>query len=150
MGSNLFAAIAAATSKVRWVPDIVGNLRVDQAWGSAQIMGALHDVGARYNTNNAGAAAVLRRTTTPSTAVILDDEVGLGGWCRHDPEDAVGCQGHPVRSDRVMPKVRARYVAFTYGNRSLHKQDIAVGSFNDAVFGGVGRVGWLSASPASN
>ena len=29
-------------------PDIVGNLRVDQAWGSAQIMGALHDVNASY------------------------------------------------------------------------------------------------------
>ena len=25
-------------------PDIVANLRVDQAWGSAQIMGALHEV----------------------------------------------------------------------------------------------------------
>ncbi len=27
----------------RW-PDVVGNLHVDQAWGSAQIMGAIHDV----------------------------------------------------------------------------------------------------------
>jgi len=27
--------------KVRW-PDVVANLRVDQAWGSAQIMGAIH------------------------------------------------------------------------------------------------------------
>ena len=25
-------------------PDIIGNLRVDQAWGSAQVMGALHQV----------------------------------------------------------------------------------------------------------
>ena len=30
------------------VPDIVGNLRVDQTWGSAQVMGALHDVNATY------------------------------------------------------------------------------------------------------
>ena len=29
-------------------PDVVGNLRVDQAWGSAQIMGALHQVNATY------------------------------------------------------------------------------------------------------
>lgn len=27
-----------------WYPDLVANARVDQAWGSAQIMGALHDV----------------------------------------------------------------------------------------------------------
>jgi len=31
-------------------PDIVANLRVDQSWGSAQIMGALHDVSANYYT----------------------------------------------------------------------------------------------------
>ena len=30
-------------------PDLVGNLRIDQAWGSAQIMGALHNVHS-YNT----------------------------------------------------------------------------------------------------
>ena len=34
-------------------PDIVGNLRVDQAWGSAQIMGALHEVNATYYANSA-------------------------------------------------------------------------------------------------
>jgi hypothetical protein len=33
-------------------PDIVANLRVDQAWGSAQIMGALHEVNAGYYTAN--------------------------------------------------------------------------------------------------
>ncbi len=35
-------------------PDIVGNLRVDQAWGSAQIMGALHQVNANYYAHNTG------------------------------------------------------------------------------------------------
>lgn len=29
-------------------PDLVGNLRIDQAWGSAQIMGALHEVNPLY------------------------------------------------------------------------------------------------------
>jgi hypothetical protein len=32
------------------IPDIVGNLRVDQAWGSAQVMAALHQVRASYYT----------------------------------------------------------------------------------------------------
>ena len=31
-------------------PDFVANLRVDQAWGSAQIMGALHQVNSVYYT----------------------------------------------------------------------------------------------------
>jgi Porin subfamily len=30
------------------VPDIVGNIRLDQTWGSAQIMGAAHEVNANY------------------------------------------------------------------------------------------------------
>lgn len=33
---------------VRW-PDLVGNIRVDQGWGSAQLMGALHEVRSPFN-----------------------------------------------------------------------------------------------------
>jgi Porin subfamily len=33
-------------------PDIVGNLRVDQAWGSAQVSGALHQLRANWYGNN--------------------------------------------------------------------------------------------------
>jgi hypothetical protein len=39
------------------VPDIVANIRVDQAWGSAQIMGALHQVNANYYTGATGVAS---------------------------------------------------------------------------------------------
>ena len=42
----------AATGYGGWqAPDIVGNLRVDQAWGSAQIGGAAHQVNAAYYIN---------------------------------------------------------------------------------------------------
>ncbi len=34
------------------IPDIIGALRVDQAWGSAQVAGALHQVRAGYYGNN--------------------------------------------------------------------------------------------------
>jgi hypothetical protein len=38
-------------------PDVVGNLHVDQSWGSAQVMGAIHQVrGAYYAGTGAGAA----------------------------------------------------------------------------------------------
>ncbi len=33
-------------------PDVVANLRLDQAWGSFQIMGALHDVGSGYYSSS--------------------------------------------------------------------------------------------------
>jgi hypothetical protein len=35
-------------------PDVVGNLRVDQTWGSAQIMGALHNDNAGYYSSTPG------------------------------------------------------------------------------------------------
>jgi hypothetical protein len=38
---------AGAYGGQQW-PDVVANLRVDQAWGSAQIMGAVHNVNASY------------------------------------------------------------------------------------------------------
>ncbi len=38
-------------------PDIVGNIRVDQAWGLFQLSGALHEVNASYNTLTAATAA---------------------------------------------------------------------------------------------
>jgi hypothetical protein len=38
----------SATSNGFLYPDVVGALRVDQAWGSAQIMGAMHDASGGY------------------------------------------------------------------------------------------------------
>jgi hypothetical protein len=40
-------------------PDVVANLRVDQAWGSAQIMGALHDVNSLYYLGTGNSVANL-------------------------------------------------------------------------------------------
>ena len=45
VNDNLGGSLSAGTASR---PDIVANLRVDQAWGSAQVMGALHDVSAAY------------------------------------------------------------------------------------------------------
>jgi hypothetical protein len=50
LNNNEYAGIGT-----RW-PDIVGNIRLEQAWGSAQVMGAIHDVGATYYTSPFGPA----------------------------------------------------------------------------------------------
>jgi hypothetical protein len=47
-------------------PDIVANLRVDQAWGSAQLSGALHQVNMSYYGN----------LTTDTTTGHADDKLG--------------------------------------------------------------------------
>ena len=46
-GSNAYAGVHA--------PDIVGNIRVDQAWGLFQISAAAHEVSGSYNNLSAGA-----------------------------------------------------------------------------------------------
>jgi hypothetical protein len=53
-GASLFLFNASNTTDRTGqnVPDIVANLRVDQAWGSAQIMGALHENSGRYYAGN--------------------------------------------------------------------------------------------------
>jgi Porin subfamily len=59
-------------------PDVVGNIRVDQAWGLFQISGAVHEVNASYNTLN--------------TAVALAPAVGPPGGF---PTGASELSGHP-------------------------------------------------------
>src|SRR5262249_7900383 len=59
------SAIAAGNCYGGWqVPDIVGNIRVDQAWGSAQIAGAGHQVNPLY-FNSASGTATPGGFTTP-------------------------------------------------------------------------------------
>ena len=53
--SNAFnGAAAPSLYEGHDYPDLVANLRVDQAWGSAQIMGALHNVAAQYYSAGGG------------------------------------------------------------------------------------------------
>jgi hypothetical protein len=46
--------------------DFVANLRVDQAWGGAQVMGAAHEVNATYYSAAAGAAPTAASLAHPS------------------------------------------------------------------------------------
>lgn len=55
IGGNTTRALGDYAAQ-RW-PDVVGNLRVDQPWGSAQVMVAMHEVaGACYGANCGGGA----------------------------------------------------------------------------------------------
>jgi Porin subfamily len=72
--------------QVRW-PDVVANLRVDQAWGSFQIMGAVHDASGGYFLPSAGITCNVTATGGTLTGQLAcghpDDElgfaVGVGG-----------------------------------------------------------------------
>jgi hypothetical protein len=50
--STLRTSTDIGNNRGNWVPDIVGNLRVDQAWGFAQISAAAHQDAAQYYPTN--------------------------------------------------------------------------------------------------
>jgi hypothetical protein len=121
------------------VGDIVGNLRLDQAWGGAQIMGALHDVNGSYYSTSPGG--------NPSAGFAP----GLGGGVGH-PNDAWGwAAGAGLRlnfpmigeGDYLQAQVNAtegasRYIFFT-PNGNWGKVDqgkLAYGVLSDCVYGG--------------
>ena len=59
-------------------PDVVGNIRVDQAWGLFQISGALHEVNGSYNTLN-----------------VLPAPTGGTGLAGASPTNLSEISGHP-------------------------------------------------------
>jgi hypothetical protein len=110
-------------------PDIVGNLRVDQAWGSAQIMGALHEVNAQYY-GAANSIAAGGPDTTWGFAVggglkLNAPMIGKGDYLQTQVNYAQGA---------------SRYVIFTpsFNYGYVEGQNEAFGVLSDAVYGGTG------------
>jgi len=133
----------ADRAKVRF-PDIVQNWRVDQAWGSAQLMVAAHDASAGYYAAN---------TATPagSLCAIGANQAGtLTGseTCGH-PADKLGwAVGGGARlnaygGDYFQFQVNytqgaTRYAAFTNPNAmspvAFNGQNLGYGIFSDGIF----------------
>jgi hypothetical protein len=78
ISSASFSSAGALDTKGQAIPDIVANLRVDQSWGSAQIMGSLHQVGGRYwttgpvglNGSNANLATATDCSVAPAANTV--------------------------------------------------------------------------------
>ncbi len=143
-------------AKIRF-PDIVQNWRVDQAWGSAQLMVAAHDVSAGYYAANAGSllgAGAAGFTPAPCTGVTAGF-LGVGAGtltgsepCGH-PADKLGwalgggarlnAQGGDYFQFQVNYTQGAiRYAAFTAGGafspNQFNGQNMGYGFFSDGVF----------------
>jgi hypothetical protein len=125
------------------VPDIVGNLRVDQAWGSAQIGGAWHQVNASYYGQGVSGAAV-------SGGTVLTPGVEGNGH----PGDASGWalmaglrlnapmigQGDYLAAQIIYTQGALRYLYQNPGTGNMYLQDnqaTTFGVMSDAVYGGV-------------
>jgi hypothetical protein len=77
-------------------PDIVGNLRIDQAWGSAQVMAAIHDASGTYtgsNTNFSNGPNSIG-WAVGAGAKILTPMIGTGDYFQFQVNYAEGGSGY--------------------------------------------------------
>ena len=125
------------------IPDIVGNIRVDQAWGSVLVGAAIHDVSADYyNLNQIGVAG----TAGTTGAGHPDDKIGwavTGGFIFNLPMIAPGDR---FSAQAVYTEGALRYAAITpsgAGLLAIDGNNIAFGNWTDGVYGGgVGQPGF--------
>jgi len=115
-------------------PDFVANLRLDQTWGGAQVMGALHEVNATYyNASSSGAAPSAPGIAHPS------DEWGfaLGAGLRLNfPMIA---QGDYFQTQFNYSQGALRYLFFTPNSNwsMVNGNQEAIGVLSDCVYGGL-------------
>src|SRR5882757_4320746 len=131
------------------VPDLVGNIRVDQAWGLFQVSGALHSVNASYNLMGASAQGALPL----AGATALTDSVLSG-----HPESKVGGsvmvalqikniptgQGDDIKMDASWAKGDTKNVIATSGS----SPSFAMLGGVPGQFGSSGSIGFGSTTDA--
>ncbi|MCA6110237.1 porin [Bradyrhizobium cenepequi] len=133
-------------------PDVVGNIRVDQAWGLFQISAAAHEVSGSYNTLNAlgapaGAVGLPGAAPTAASELSGHPDTSWGGavqaalQIKNIPTGA----GDDIKMDASYAKGATKYVIGTsstspsfamFGSSSAFGayQSIGFGATTDAVY----------------
>jgi len=117
------------------VPDFVANLRIDQAWGGGQLMGAIHEVNASYyGTTATGAPSVLNVTGHPSDAWGFAAGAGLR------INFPMFAKGDYFQSQFNYTQGALRYLFQTPNTNwgKLAGGSEAYGVLSDCVYGGIG------------
>jgi hypothetical protein len=144
VGGNAYAGVHA--------PDIVANIRVDQAWGTFQISGAAHEVSGSYNVLNTLAAppggvglpgaapnALSEISGHPDTkwggAVMAALQIknlptGAGDDIKIDATYALGDTKNVISTSATSPS----FAMFSGSNRPGAYQSIGFGVTTDAVY----------------
>jgi hypothetical protein len=124
-------------------PDIVGNIRVDQAWGLFQISAAAHEVDASYNVLGAGGAPnnLSEISGHPDTKwggsvmaalQIKNLPTGAGDDIKVDASYAKGDTKNVISTAATSPSFAM------FGGSSAAYQSIGFGQTSDAVYAPVG------------
>ena len=128
---NLGIQPASAAQANQW-PDIVANLRVDQAWGSAQIMGAIHDVAATYYAGTGVPAALTGSDASGSPSDQIGWAVGAGIKLN---APMIGA-GDYLQAQVNYAEGARKYVDFSYNNMysMFNGGNYGIGIGSDGVF----------------
>ena len=112
------------------MPDVVANLRVDQAWGGAQIMGAIHHVGTGYygaGTENLGHPSDSYGYALGAGLKLNAPMIGAGDYLQLQANYTEGAM---------------RYASFTanasYSPALVNGQSLSWGWSSDGVYGAIG------------
>src|SRR3981189_1706468 len=133
------------------VPDLVGNIRVDQAWGLFQVSGALHSVNASYNLMGASAQGALPLAgATALTDSVLSghpgSKLGGSGMVALQIKNIPTGQGDDIKMDASWAKGDTKNVIATSGSSPSFamlggvpgqfgsNRSIGFGSTTDAVY----------------
>jgi porin-like protein len=130
-GSNAYAGTHA--------PDIVGNIRVDQAWGLFQLSAAAHEVSGSYNTLGAGAAptALSEISGHPETKWggsvmaalnIKNIPTGAGDDIKFDVSYAKGMTKNVIATSGGSPSFAM------FGDSGFGYQSVGFGATTDGVY----------------
>jgi len=112
-------------------PDVVGALRIDQAWGYAQIAAALHDAsGGYYQSGGTALAAGIQNNGHPS------DEVGWAVTGGFHLNDVLGLKGDTFGVQAVYSVGASGYATSAAAPMEVYAggNNVALGWVTDAVF----------------
>jgi hypothetical protein len=118
------------------VPDIVGSLRVDQAWGSAQLSGALHEVRAGWYGNNVTGAQLGSPETKWGFAIQAGLNINLP-WAKGDAFWIEGAYTQGALGYTSISQQNGQYSTFGRFNGA----NAAMAWGLDAIFGGTTAAG---------
>ena len=116
------------------MPDVVANLRIDQAWGSAQIMGAWHEVQSTYygSTENTGHPSDKAGFAVGAGIKLNAPMIGKGDYFQAEVDYSQGATRY------------LNMTAFAWNYQKWNGQELAFGIQSDAVYGGSVAAGTAS------
>jgi hypothetical protein len=129
------------------IGDIVGNIRLDQAWGGAQIMAALHEDNASYYSTAIGAGPVQGVNLSGSaTSIGVGHPGDKWGWAAgaglRINTPFIG-EGDYFQAQGNYTQGALRYIFFTpnFNWGKVDGSNAAFGILSDCVYGGIPGAG---------